>query len=118
MDLGTGERYRRGWKIMLGWYAAYAVGWIVAVVWYYSNLTFSDTCNPGDLFCDEEGDTFILKVAAIVGVIVLSLCLVLSWALLRMTVGWLRPAPLAGTLAALAGPALLVALTYTRLQLP
>ena len=97
---------------MLWWYAAYVVGSVAAVAWYYAGLSTAEPdqpCADHDFWCGGD-DIWVLKLAAIVGLIVLALSLILSWAWLRLTVSWVRPGALAGTLAAVAGPILFMLL--------
>ena len=75
---------------MLWWYAAYMVGSVAAVAWYYAGLSTAEPdqrCADHDFWCGGD-DIWVLKLAAIVGLIVLALSLILSWAWLRLTVSW------------------------------
>ncbi|MET7392319.1 hypothetical protein ABZS66_02325 [Dactylosporangium sp. NPDC005572] len=97
---------RRARQVMGGWYAAYLV---VGGVLAYANLAPGEPeCYTDDFACRGFGYA-LLWVVAIVGISVGLVSLVVSWALVWPLIEWIPArAATAGTVAALAGPLVVV----------
>lgn len=114
MDLAAGARSRAGRIVLLWWYAAYLAAAVAAVLWYLarsSSVSVDRPCGSGDFWCGG-GHGPLLVLLVVVGVPLLAGCLAVSWVLLRVALPRMPSAALAGSLAAVAGPTLLVLLGY------
>ncbi|GAA3276955.1 hypothetical protein Dvina_32095 [Dactylosporangium vinaceum] len=114
MDLDAGARSRAGRTVLLWWYAAYLAAAVAVVLWYLTGLSAAASdrpCGSGDFWCGG-GNGSLVVLLVVVGVPVLAGCLAVSWVLLRVALPRVPSAALAGSLAAVAGPVLLVLLGY------
>ncbi|WP_238008727.1 hypothetical protein KZZ52_03100 [Dactylosporangium sp. AC04546] len=100
------EALRRARQVMSGWYAAYLV---VGGVLAYAYLAPGELeCYTDDFACRGFGYT-LLWVVSVAGLAVGLVSLVVSWALIWPLVEWIPArAATAGTMAALAGPLVVV----------